>query len=490
MYARDSGGSEQDASTDQQEQAARAWCTTHNYILSKVFVDAARPGSTTAGRDGFEQMIQYLRGGGEGEAGVIVWKFSRMARNLTDAQFYRADLRRRGYEIYSLNDVIPPGPEGRLIETVVDFMNERYLADLSSDVARGQKYLAVIHHGYPLGRTPIGLRRVPFEIGKHRDGKPHIVSRLEPDPLTAPLVLQAFEMRSIGATYREIDEQVHLFGSKPSYSKILRHSLYIGRFTYQDLTIDDFCKPIIPLALWHAVQRINQDWVERRIHPRQVASRFLLSGLLTCGLCGHPMTGRTVHAPKWPTSRFDYYRCTRSSELARCPARLIPKAAIETRVIGRLAETLQRRDVLEAVYLEAVEIAHAASTETDPALARARADLSRLDGEIRNILAAIKESGHSGALLGELSSLEKRQGELRAQVASLESKRQSSRVISFDQAAAQWAVLAERLRATGDRELQQLLRALVVQIAAARVGDGVKGEIAFGVMGREIRLEL
>jgi len=491
FYARDSGGGEQDLSTAQQEQAARAWCAERGHILTRAFIDAARPGSTTAGRQAFEELIQYLRGGGEGEQGVIIWKWNRFARDIDDAQYFRADIRRRGFEIFSLQDNIPAGLEGRLIESAIDYMNQRYLADLSSDVARGQKYLAQVYHAFPLGRTPVGLRRVPFEIGAHRDGRPHVVSKLEPDPMTAPLVRRAFELRAAGAVYREIHAAVRLFESKPSYSKVLRHTLYIGRFVYQDLVIDGFCDPIVPLPLWQAVQRINADWQEKRNHPRRAASRFLLSGLVACGLCGRPMVGKTTHAPKWPTSRFDYYRCTYSSELERCKARMIPKDALEARALARLVEYVQRRDVLEAVYQETARLAQESSAETDPALARARMELVKLEGEIKNLLSAIKAAGHSSAILAELAALETRRGELAAQVAALEGQRSRAKLaVTLEQVLNVGAQLAGRLLAAEEREQQQLLRSFVRVVTAWKVDGEIMGEITFVLFEREISLPL
>ena len=106
-YLRDSGGEEQDLSVEQQENEITFWCDEHTYVLTHTFIDSASPGSTTIRRSGFRAMISHFRSPQCQEAGIVVWKYSRFARDLDDAQFYRADLRRRGYEIYSLNDNVP-----------------------------------------------------------------------------------------------------------------------------------------------------------------------------------------------------------------------------------------------------------------------------------------------------------------------------------------------------------------------------------------------
>ena len=60
-YLRDSGGREQEYSTLQQKAEILGWAKQNNYIITRIFEDKARPGSSTAGRDAFEEMVDYLR---------------------------------------------------------------------------------------------------------------------------------------------------------------------------------------------------------------------------------------------------------------------------------------------------------------------------------------------------------------------------------------------------------------------------------------------
>src|SRR5512139_1237244 len=102
-YFRDSGGEEQDQSISQQENVFRTWCADHGLAVGAVFRDAARPGSSVGGRQAFHDMMFHFRNGAP-EAGLVIWSYSRFARDFDDPQFYRADIRRRGYLFYSLND--------------------------------------------------------------------------------------------------------------------------------------------------------------------------------------------------------------------------------------------------------------------------------------------------------------------------------------------------------------------------------------------------
>jgi DNA invertase Pin-like site-specific DNA recombinase len=59
-YLRDSGHEDQELSVEQQEAAIRAWCDDQQLILTRLFIDAAAPGSSTGGRGQFLEMISYF----------------------------------------------------------------------------------------------------------------------------------------------------------------------------------------------------------------------------------------------------------------------------------------------------------------------------------------------------------------------------------------------------------------------------------------------
>lgn len=120
FYCRDSGGEEQELSIARQEAEFQRWCSAHGLIPGKIFKDAARPGSSVVGRQGFQDMMRHFRSGQAPEAGLVIWNYQRFARDVDDSQFFRADLRRRGFIFYSLNDDVPEGPMGRFIEAALE----------------------------------------------------------------------------------------------------------------------------------------------------------------------------------------------------------------------------------------------------------------------------------------------------------------------------------------------------------------------------------
>ncbi len=105
-YLRDSGGDKQELSTGQQRTEVQAYCKKHGLVLVEIFEDAARSGTSTAKREEFERMIDQCKQEGYVE-GLLVWNFARFARNVNDAMYHKADLRRRGITVHSMTDEIP-----------------------------------------------------------------------------------------------------------------------------------------------------------------------------------------------------------------------------------------------------------------------------------------------------------------------------------------------------------------------------------------------
>ena len=55
---------------------------------------------------------------------VLVWKFSRFARNMEEGLVYRALLRKRGIDILSYKEPVPEGPLGSLITHILMAVDE------------------------------------------------------------------------------------------------------------------------------------------------------------------------------------------------------------------------------------------------------------------------------------------------------------------------------------------------------------------------------
>lgn len=69
---------------------------------------------------------------------ILVWKFSRFARNQDESTFYKGMLRKKlGIDVISVSEPVIDGMYGRLIELIIEWQDEFYSYNLSSEVRRG-----------------------------------------------------------------------------------------------------------------------------------------------------------------------------------------------------------------------------------------------------------------------------------------------------------------------------------------------------------------
>lgn len=423
LYLRDSGHEDQELSVDQQESAARRWAAENGLIISRVFKDAARKGSSDVGRAELQAMMYAFRHNCE-ERGVVVWRYNRFARSVDNAQFYRADIRTRGYIFYSLNDNVPEGPMGRLFEAAIDFKDEQYLEDLSEDVKRGLRDLIEIHRCVP-GVAPRGIAREKVIISYRRDGTPHIAHRWKPDPDLAPRVLKAFELRAAKASLGVIHKQTRLFSAVNSYGTFFKNEIYKGMLHRGDIIVENYCTAIVPPDLWDAVQAVQNDFAHKRHvnagspdHPRRANSRFLLGGLVFHAVCDSPLYG---HSSKQKSgARYDSYLCTRAYRNRDCDRKRIPREPLEQAVIKAIDDYLLNPDFLTGAQREMSDAQASSLSAGDKARRALAAELGRLRRGISNLTDSLAQLGHSPAVADRLRDYEIQQIDLQAQLAALD----------------------------------------------------------------------
>lgn len=487
-YLRDSGGDDQELSTAQQQDYIIKWCRENQLHLTEIFADAAQPGSSTIGRTQFAAMIQHFHNPDCQDAGLIVWNLSRFSRNLDDSQYFRADLRRRGYIIHSLQDNIPNNANGRIIEFLHDWKNESVLVESSVTIKRGLNFLVNNYHAMP-GNPPRGFKREVQTIGKHRNGSPHTISRWIPDPETWPICQQAWQMRTAGLSIRQIHKKLHLYGSLNSYTWFFTNRIYLGELKYDEIIFKDYTEPMITQEVWDMVQKMNQKnhdgynpmkGENNTRHPRRANSSYILSGLIHCALCGSLMNGSTVKLPN--NKRLEYYHCDRAQRKMECIARRIPKKLMEDLVIEKLREyVLDPRVILERDK----ELALAQSGKSD----RVKNEISILSGRINNNQRKMDNLGHRIAeeddpprtLVSMLHELELDDQTMRAELDRLKSI--LNQEVVFVRSPEQLEKLAKNITwslTSDDIKIKRdAIRSLVDRIVAERDGDYIRGMVTF-----------
>lgn len=481
-YVRDSGGSRQEQSTDQQLRAIESYCGQHGLQLRHRFVDEAKSGGSIAGRDEFNRMMALYEIPASRPAGLLLWNHARFARDIDDAQFHKLMIRQWDIVIHSLNDSIPEGDYARVIEFFIDLSNEEKRKQTSADAKRGLRELVQRYRCVP-GSAPRGFLREPVRIGEHRDGSPRVAHKWLPDPEVAPRILQAYQMRAAGMSLKKIQDETHLYSSINSYATFWPNKIYIGILEFgDDLVIEDYCEPIVPRDLWEKVQQIQKGytrWKEQPgTHPRRANSRFLLSGIIFCQLCGSPLYG---HSSKQRSGRtLDSYYCTRAWRKRDCIRRRLPRARIEDEVIRLLRDVILKPENFAALHSRLSSGQRTALADQD----RRRRDISRrlakTERQLTNVADAISEQGISPTLSKRLRDLETEKAAILQERVTLEAAAlqpvQPISPAALEQTIQTINVVLEK---GTHAQKQALLRGLIHSLHIHRADDGIHGTLAY-----------
>jgi DNA invertase Pin-like site-specific DNA recombinase len=326
----------------------------------REFVDEAESGRTAA-RPAFREMIALAKTKHPPFATILVWKMNRFARSRADSITYKTLLRNKGIDVISINEPVDDSPTGRLLEGVIESIDEFYSDNLGQDIRRGMRENA--SRGFFNGsRPPYGFRKIKVRDGDRERNKMEPESE---DSVAVQTVRRIFDMAFKGKGCKEIAITLNrdgvrtangqLWGRTTVY-KVLSNEAYAGTLVWGGRqghpAIHSSEPPIRVENAWPAiVERKTFDIIQKKLaakrpqvtHPRTVPSFYLLSGLLFCS-CGRAMTG---HSAK--SKRHFYYLCSKSSKQGKeaCDARMLPKAKLEQLVIDQLRSKVLIDDNLE-----------------------------------------------------------------------------------------------------------------------------------------------
>ena len=166
-YVRVSTDKQEELSPDSQEKLLREYAAKNNIIILKVFFEIGISGRKADKRPEFQKMIGLAKSSDHPVDVILVWKFSRFARNQEESIVYKSLLRKQSnVDVVSVSEPLIDGPFGSLIERIIEWMDEYYSIRLSGEVLRGMKEKAT-KKGYQMS-PPFGYRAVgngdPYKI--------------------------------------------------------------------------------------------------------------------------------------------------------------------------------------------------------------------------------------------------------------------------------------------------------------------------------------
>ena len=317
-YIRVSTDDQVEYSPDAQLVEIRKYAASHGYVLPNefIFLDEGISGKHTEKRPEFNRMIGTAKQKPRPFDAILLWKFSRFARNREDSIVYKSMLRRElGIDVISISEPLADDKMSIIMEAMIEAMDEYYSLNLAEEVNRGMTEKA--RRG-GLQSTPSFGYRVEDNV-------------LVPVPEEATLVRSIFDRFIAGEGLFPIAKWLNEMGVKThrgnrfenrTIEYILRNPVYIGKmrwnptgrtrrdFSNENIILADAQhQPLISQETWDAAQRrmasVKAQW---KYHGRPVTEhKRWMSGLIRCADCGSTLIFSSPHY--WKCNGYVRGRC-------------------------------------------------------------------------------------------------------------------------------------------------------------------------------------
>ncbi|MCM1508774.1 MAG: recombinase family protein [Ruminococcus flavefaciens] len=309
-YIRVSTDEQTELSPETQLIEIKKYADEHGYYIPDEFIfkDEGISGRTTAKRPEFNRMISVARQKPKPFDALLMWKFSRFARNRTDAVVYKNLLRNQcGIDVISISENIGEDKGASVIlEAMFEAMDEYYSINLSTEVKRSMKVKA--EKGEPTCKAPFGY------INKDK------TFAIQPEQ--AAIVKEMFNMFENGIGLRKIATHMTNLGVKTNRGNapsnrwveyILMNPVYTGKIRWTDDNKESNkhryknCETNITQGHHEAIitqkqfDRVNTLLAEQKLkyakyQRNESPTPWMLRGLIRCNTCGATLIRIALHA--------------------------------------------------------------------------------------------------------------------------------------------------------------------------------------------------
>lgn len=341
-YIRVSTDKQEELSPDAQKRLLIDFAKKNNMSLlaENIYIDNGISGKKADKRPEFMKMIGMAKSKEHPFDIILVWKFSRFARNQEESIVYKSLLKKNHVDVMSVSEPLIDGPFGTLIERIIEWMDEYYSIRLSGEVLRGMTEKA-LRGGYQ-SSLPLGYRM-------NKDtGIPYIYEE------EAVIVRKIYNDYIAGHSYLEIARELNALGYKTkrgatfegrTVEYILSNPFYYGavrwnRQNHDNHTIKSISdwiiaegkhEPLIDKETWDLVQHL----IALRSKPYKARAaghmKHWLGGIVKCSDCGASLMAG-LNATRYQCGNYNKGKCLHSH--------FIKTAALEEAVYESLERVL------------------------------------------------------------------------------------------------------------------------------------------------------
>ena len=317
-YIRVSTDDQVELSPETQLAEIRKYAQREGIVLleDQIYIDSGISGKKAERRPEFMRMIATAKESDCPFSVILLWKYSRFARNQEESIFYKSILRSKcGIDVVSITEPLIAGPFGSLIERIIEWMDEFYSIRLSQEVKRSMSVNA--QRGKLQCTASFGYRVENGRLAIKED--------------EALIVQRIFDSFNAGKGLYPIARELNDLGVRThrgnqfenrTVEYILRNPVYIGKlrwnptgrtrrdfFNENIIVADGEHEGIVSREIWDTAQRrldeVKAQWGYKARPSSELKS--WLSGLVRCSACGATLIFCKPH----------YYKCNNYAK-GRC----------------------------------------------------------------------------------------------------------------------------------------------------------------------------
>ena len=314
VYARYSSDSQTEQSIEGQLRVCNEYAERNNIEIVENYIDRAMTG-TNDNRPDFKRMLADAKK--KEWDYVLVYKFDRFSRNKYESVIHKKSLKDLGITVVSAMENIPDTPEGIILESLLEGLNQYYSAELSQKVKRGNRE-SRIKGNFHGGPRPYGYR----------------VENLK-------LVIDEKEARIIRYIYKQ-----YLLGHHCSYiakklrrrcirystnklftdenvRRIINREYYTGFYCFDGEYFNNIFPPIIPRHQFRKVALLRKAFNQ----GGNVKELYLYRGKLFCKKCGFLFLSDGGIGKL--NRHYKYYKCSNKKRNHNCDSSSYRKNELE-----------------------------------------------------------------------------------------------------------------------------------------------------------------
>lgn len=344
-YLRVSDERQDEYSPDSQLKLIREYAKKNDFLVPDeyVYYDDGISAKSAEKRVKFNEMIAVAKEKNPPFSAIIVWKYSRFARNQEESILYKNLLKKNNVQVISVSEPVMDSVFGSLIERIIEWMDEFYLINLSSEVKRGM--LEKASRGEAMCHPAYGYDLIDGDY--------------VPNEKEAPFVKLIFDKYNSGVPIQQIAKFCNSHGCRTHRGNefdnrlvwyILNNPVYVGKIRWSKegraaskrhlddeniVIVDGKHKPIVSEETFNnAQERLkNNKKIYGKNKRSQKQAQFMLKGLVRCE-CGATLTMISTACPSMQCYNYTHAngKCTVSHSLSISKANKLVIQALEESV--------------------------------------------------------------------------------------------------------------------------------------------------------------